>query len=136
MCSYTSDLGAGIRPQTPDTRSPSALSTETFGDSKLQMESFLCVSVVCVGALIILSNSMSWDFLLKFHFGMIYQTGISFVALHTKGHYYYRRLLGLGKSGCTVGTEAEQVGLPLSLRKSEVHLYIIFHPCPSLLAEN
>eukprot|EP00439_Symbiodinium_sp_Y106_P071665 s516_g12.t3 len=33
VCSYTSDLGAGIRPQTPDTRSPSALSTETFGDA-------------------------------------------------------------------------------------------------------
>ena len=59
VCSYTSDLGAGIRPQTPDTRSPSALSTETFGDSKLQIESLLCVSVVCVGALI-LSNSMSF----------------------------------------------------------------------------
>jgi len=34
VCSYTSDLGAGIRPQTPDTRSPSALSTETFGDGR------------------------------------------------------------------------------------------------------
>ncbi|CAE7352065.1 unnamed protein product [Symbiodinium sp. CCMP2592] len=38
VCSYNSDLGVGVRPQTPDTRSPSALSGETFGDANLQAE--------------------------------------------------------------------------------------------------
>eukprot|EP00439_Symbiodinium_sp_Y106_P051498 s2815_g6.t2 len=38
VCSYTSDLGVGIRPQTPETRSPSTLSAETFGDANLQVE--------------------------------------------------------------------------------------------------
>ncbi|CAE7505576.1 unnamed protein product [Symbiodinium natans] len=34
VCHFTSDLGTAPRPQTPDTRSPSALSTETFGDGR------------------------------------------------------------------------------------------------------